>query len=452
MKSEIKKIIFYLLLKFLLIPGLAQENTLIDKIIATADDDVVLYSELENRYLEIMQGGGMESPGNLRCRILENLLSTKILVAKAQIDSIIIEKKRIDQEMNRRMDYFISVAGSEKELEKNYGKTISQLKEELRPLIKEQMLAQEMQQSLLKDLKITPTEVRNYFSQIPQDSLPYYGSEIEVGQILIYPKVNRTEKLRVKEILEKVRDSILNAGASFQEMAKKYSQDGSSSGGGELGFFNKGDLAAEYEAAALKLKPGEISTVVETTFGFHIIQLIERKGERFNSRHILIKPVAGESDLQLSVHYLDSIRGLISKDSMSFSSAAKKYSEDKATADNGGLFADITTGDTRIPTDKIQPALFFTVDSMKTGSISNPLIFKQDGKTAVRLVWYKSKFPPHKANLTDDYQKIHTVALNNKKMNHLNQWFKKTLRELYISVDEEYKDCEFWRMWSEGGE
>ena len=282
--------------------------------------------------------------------------------------------------------------------------------------------------------------------------MPYYGSEIEVGQILIYPKVNRTEKLRVKEILEKVRDSILNAGASFQEMAKKYSQDGSSSGGGELGFFNKGDLAAEYEAAALKLKPGEISTVVETTFGFHIIQLIERKGERFNSRHILIKPVAGESDLQLSVHYLDSIRGLISKDSMSFSSAAKKYSEDKATADNGGLFADITTGDTRIPTDKIQPALFFTVDSMKTGSISNPLIFKQDGKTAVRLVWYKSKFPPHKANLTDDYQKIHTVALNNKKMNHLNQWFKKTLRELYISVDEEYKDCEFWRMWSEGGE
>ncbi len=414
----------------------------IDKIIAKVDNEIILKSDVELTYIQYL-ASGQQDDGKMKCNILETLMINKLLVAKAAIDSVVVEKEQVDDQLNRRMEYFISQIGSEKKLEEYYGKTINELKTDLRKQVHEQMIVQKMQEVISAKVKVTPSDVKRYFNNIPKDSLPYFSTEIEIGQILKQPFIGKEEKLAARTELEKIKQRVI-AGEDFCSLAKIYSEDpGSAEKCGELGFFPKGSLVPEYESVAYRLKPGELSVIVESEYGFHLIQLIERRANEINTRHILIKPKSSSDDFGNSEKFLDSLRTRILADSITFEKAAKQYSDDKATKDNGGLFFDEKTGLSKIPMENIDPSLFFIVDTMKAGTISKPIPYQlQDGTRATRIIFYKTKTLPHQANLTDDYQKIYKAALAEKKNKVLEEWFHKTKNEVYIDVDNEYSYCQ----------
>lgn len=421
---------------------------IVDGIIAKIDNQIVLRSDLEAIYAqEVARAEGKPLPPNLKCRILQSLALNKLLLAKAETDSVVVEDAQVKGELDRRMNYFAQQIGSEKKLEEYYNKPIKQLKEELRPQVREQLTQQKMQDQIAGKVTVTPREVRQYFSRIPKDSLPYYSTEVEVGQIIKYAKVNSSAKQAAQTQLNDLRARIL-AGESFEELAKQYSQDpGSGAQGGYLGFFGRKELVPEYEAAALRLEPGQLSPVVESQFGFHLIQLIERKGDKYSTRHILIKPTTGATDSNESAKELAKLRRRILADSVTFAKAAKDNSDDKQTGANGGLLQNREDASTYLPLDKLDPAIFFTIDTMKVGHITPPMPYRtDDGKDAVRIIWLKSNTPPHQANFKDDYQKLSAAALAEKKNKALDEWFAQNRSSVFIEVDPQYADCKLLDM------
>lgn len=418
-------------------------SIVVDKIVAKIDDEIILMSDVDVSYLQAVNSGMADDDDDLKCSVFESLVINKMLLAKATADSVIVEDAIVDDELNRRMAYFVSQVGSEERLEEYYDKSMEEIKGELRVQLRDQLTMQRMQEKITADVKVTPGDVRKFFSKIPKDSLPYFSTEVEVGHIVMYPEVSRTQKNQTKEELNAIRDRII-AGEDFAALAKEFSQDpGSGAAGGELGFFKKGDLVPEYEVAALNLKPDETSKVVESQFGFHIIQLIERRGAEYNSRHILMKPTSSELDVDESKRILDSLRVEIKKGTISFEKAAKDFSVDKQTTSTGGLLFDQETNSTRITLEKLDPALFFRIDTMRVGAISTPIAYKTAGdkKQAMRIIWYKSKSEPHQANLKDDYQKIAMAALNDKKSEKLNNWFEEARKGVFLDIDEDYVHC-----------
>jgi peptidyl-prolyl cis-trans isomerase SurA len=420
------------------------QKQVLDKIIGKVDNHIVLRSEMEAMYLQYMASNQFKfTTDNIRCSVLESLLINKLLLAKADIDSVYVEDKMVDDQLDRRMAYFVQQIGSEQKLEEYYNKSISELKKDLRRQVKEQMIGQKMQDKISGNIKLTPGEVRKFYAQIPADSLPYFSKEAEVGQIVIEASVGKEQKKQAKEALQELKNKIL-AGASFAELAKVNSQDpGSGANGGELGFFKKGELVPEYEAAALKLKPGELSDIVESQFGFHLIQMIERRGLEFNTRHILIKPASSTLDISATSEILENLRRRILADSISFSKAAKDHSQDKSTAESGGLFVDPNSGTSMIPVESLDPSVFFVIDTMKVGQITHAIPYRTpEGKEAMRIIYLKKIMAPHKANFDDDYQKILAAAVAERKNKVLSEWFEKTKKEVFIDVDDEYKTCD----------
>ncbi|KUG06561.1 peptidylprolyl isomerase [Solirubrum puertoriconensis] len=414
-----------------------------DGILVKVDNQIVLRSDLENIYLQQQQQAeGKPLPPDLRCRILQSLTLNKLLLAKAETDSVTVTDDQVNGELNRRMNYFIQQIGSEKKLEEYYNKSIRQLKEELRVQVREQLVQQKMQDQISGKVTVTPREVRQFFSKIPKDSLPYYSTEVEVGQIVKLAKPDQKAEQATLAKMNDLRARIL-AGEDFATLAKQFSEDPvSAKDGGNLGFFKRKELVPEYEAAALRLQPGGLSPIVKSQFGYHLIQLIERKGDSYNSRHILMKPTSGSADVDASTAELNKLRTRIQQDSITFAKAAKDFSEDKESAGNGGLLQNRRDGSSYLPLDQLDPAIFFTIDTMKVGSISKPLPYRtDDGKDAVRIIWLKSNTPPHQANLKDDYQKIATAALNQKKNKALDEWFLRNRGTVFIEVDPEYAGC-----------
>jgi peptidyl-prolyl cis-trans isomerase SurA len=300
-----------------------------------------------------------------------------------------------------------------------------------------------MQEEITKNVKITPNEVKKFFSSIPKDSIPYFPTEVEVGHIVKTATVSKSQKAKTRAKLNEIRERIITGGEDFESMAKIYSEDpGSGPRGGNLGYSKRGAMVPAYEATALKLKPGEISQVIESEFGFHIIQLIDRRGNDYNSRHILIRPSYSEVDLTEAQNYLDSLRTRILRDSISFAKAAKEYSEDKATSSSGGLFLDPNSNSTKIFAENLDPVVYMIIDTMQVGNITLPVAYRtDDGKSAMRIVYYKSKIDPHYANLRDDWQKIYNAALSEKKNKVINEWFIKARNGVSIIVDDEYDKC-----------
>jgi len=418
---------------------------LIDKIIAKVDNYIVLKSELEIAYLQFMQSDEAKfavDKSKIRCTILESLVINKLLLAKAEIDSVTIDKETLESQLDRRMQYFIAQFGSDKKLEEYYKKSIDELKNDMRRQVRDQMITERMQGQITSDIKVTPGQVANFYKTIPKDSLPYFSTEVEVGQIVRYAEISQEQKKLYLDRAYEIRSQLL-AGADFCTLAKKYSEDpGSTKQCGELGFFKKGDLVKPYETAALRLTPGEFSDVVESEFGFHIIQLVERRGNEYSTRHILIKPNSSYKDLSNAEAFLDSIRLNIINNVISFSKAAKEYSVDKTTKNNGGMFVD-ESGSSRVPMEKLEPGVFFVIDTIKAGAISRPVRYRtEDNHDAVRIIFYKSKTPAHQANLKDDYPKIYQATLDEEKNKAINKWFDKTKGEVYISIDEEYRNCD----------
>ncbi|MHC2990681.1 peptidylprolyl isomerase [Pontibacter sp. HJ8] len=422
----------------------------VDGIIAKIDNHIVLRSELEFSYLQYLaqnkQNPQIQNP-NLKCEIFKSMVQEKLLLARAEVDSVTVEEAVVAGELNRRVDYLASQAGGVERLEQYYNKSVKQLKDELRRTVRDQMVSEKMQRQITEKVTVTPKEVKRYFSQIPADSLPYFSSEVELGHIVKYAEVSRQQKAAARQQLEDLRKRIV-AGEDFATLAKEYSQDpGSAAAGGELGFFKKKELVPEYEAAALRLEPGQMSNVVESMFGFHLIQLIERKGQEFNTRHILIKPATASVDIQDAITALDSVRTLIMNDSLTFAKAAKEFSDDKNTKDNGGMLTSRMTGSTYTPMDEVDPSIFFVIDTMTVGSVSKPVAFRtEDGREAVRILYLKSKSSPHMANLQDDYQKIAAATLAQKRDKAVDEWFRKNIGSVYIEIDPEFDNCKVLQL------
>lgn len=421
--------------------GQGEENqVMIDEIISKVDNYIVLKSELERGYLNYLSQG---NPANTRakCGILAQLISGKLMVAKAEIDSVIVSDALVENNLDRRMQIILSqYGGSEAQLEEYYGKSLDDIKADLRDDVKEQMTVETMQNEIISGLKVTPAEIRKFFNKIPSDSLPYFSTEVEVAQIVKIPKTSSQKKNELKLKLSEIRERAL-AGESFEELAKEYSQGPSAKYGGNLGFAQRGAMAPQYEANAFKLKANEISKPFETSFGIHIVQLIERRGNEYNSRHIILIPNPSEEDILRTKETLDSVRTLIVNDSIKFEKVAKDFSDDKLTAGSGGFFTD-GEGGMRISVEELDPVIFFTIDSMQVGDVSPPMSFRQDdGKEAVRILYYKSKIRPHQANLKDDWQKIQGATLNEKKSRILSEWFDKARNDVFISIDDAYGYC-----------
>jgi peptidyl-prolyl cis-trans isomerase SurA len=413
----------------------------VDKIIVKVDNHVVLKSDLEGAYQNFLTSGNQPSD-EARCSILNSLLINKLMVAKAEIDSVIVTDMEVDNNTEQRMGVILQNSGnSPEQLEKIYGKTLEEIKVELRDQIREQLLGREMQSKITKGVTITPAEVKRFYNKIPKDSLPFYSSDVEIAQIVKIAKINSTQKEEAKRKLADLRERLMR-GEDFSTLAKKYSEEpAAQQSGGDLGWVGRGAMVPAFEAMAFKLKKGEISQPFESPFGFHIMQLVDRRGNEYHSKHILLFANPSSEDINRAEKYLDSLRRQIVRDSIRFDDAAKKYSDDKGTKDRGGFFTD-SDGGTKISIKEIDPVIYFTIDTMKVGHISQPIKYRtDDGKEAARILFFKTKLPPHQGNLKDDWHRIQAAALGEKKDNLLNKWFLKARQDVFISIDPEYKSC-----------
>ena len=429
-----------------ILPSYSQP-TVIDEVVATVGNYIVKKSDIEKQYLQYVSQGNTES-GGLRCAIIENLLLQKLLVQQAAHDSVEVNDAQVEAELDKRIRYFVKQIGSEQQLEDYYKEPIVKIKEDFRKPVRELLLVQTMQNRITKDITATPADVRTFFNSLPPDSLPYINAELEVAQIVIKPHISEKQKLDIKEKLEDYRKKILD-GDQFSVYAALYSADRSTAKkGGELGFFERGEMVPEFEAVAFKLKPGEVSHVIETKYGFHILQMIERRGNQINVRHILLQPEADPEESTKAITQLDSIARLIRSGSMTFEEAAEKFSSDEETRYNGGTLINPGTGTTQFQPDQLDKILFFQIDTLPVGKVSDPLPMQEaDGKTSYRLAMVRKRSEPHRANLQDDYQKIQDFVLQDKQAKAMEDWVKKTIKTSFIKVNEEYWTCPNLDVW-----
>ncbi len=448
-----KRIAHVLLIFVLLINSndtFAQENDefVIDQVVAIVGKSIVLESDVQNQYLAYrMQGGIVGGALEIKCKILEDVLFQKLMVTQAEVDSIEVSEIQVEADLDRRLAGFIQQFGSQEKMEDYYGKTILDIKKELHDIVYEQMLAQQVQSGIVADIDVTPSEIRSFFKTIPEDSIPQINTEYVIAQIVKNPPIGINEKLRIKEQLMDYRQRILD-GSSFSTLAIMYSQDpGSAKKGGELGFYGRGQLYPEFEAVAFKLKEGEISNILETEAGYHIIQMIQRKGDYINVRHILLTPKVSSKDLALAKHELDSIVSLIRNDSISFSDAVLRFSEAE-NINNGGVLINQYTMSTTFDAEQLDPQVSFVIDKMEVGEISNPVPMKtEEKKDAYRILLLKEKTQPHKANINDDYTRIRQWALQDKQMRTIDEWIDNKAKNTYVRIIEEYQSCGFDHNW-----
>lgn len=422
----------------------------IDGIIAVVGEEIILESSLQER---LVQANITNATPEFKCQIVEEMLFTKLLVNQAAVDSIFVPDDQVEYEIDRRMRFFIQQFGSQEKLEKFYGKSVPQIKAEFRELVKEQLLVQQMQSTLTQDLKVTPAEVKDFFKKLPQDSLPYINSEVEIAQIMAKPKISDDERQKAIQKLKDLKERI-NKGEDFGTLAFLYSEDpGSARENGELGFMMRQMLVPQFAGALFNLEKNQVSDIVETEYGFHLIQMIERRGQEVNSRHILIKPRIKPEDLLKSKNYLDSVYTLIQTvDTLSFEEAAYQFSTDEETKNNGGALVNPLSGTSRFEMDEISqvdPGLFFIVSRLKEGEISKPeLTSLPDGSKAYRIVKLLSVTEPHVANLKQDYSRIQAIAQQQKQVKVLEEWVNKNAVNYYIKIDEQYQSCKFKHKWT----
>ncbi|PLX16289.1 MAG: peptidylprolyl isomerase [Salinivirgaceae bacterium] len=427
--------------------GLFAQGKIVDEIIAVVGDRVILESDIEKQAIQYRQQGYF-GEGNIKCEILEEQLYQKMLLNQAELDSVEVSEAEIDGEMNRRIQMFISQLGSEEKLEEFYGKSILEIKQEFRPIVADQIRSQRMQMELTRDLDVTPTDVRKFYESIPKDSLPLISTKLELQQIVSDPRISEVDVLAVKERLQDFRKRI-QGGERFATLAALYSQDeGTAAKGGKLGYVGRNDLVPEFAAVAFKLEKGQVSRVVKTEYGYHIIELIDRRGEKINVRHILLKPKVKVEEKVKSQQFLDSIRNEILHDTLEWDEAAKIYSDDEETRTNGGIIINYQSGSSQFEQSQVKPSIAFAIKDMKEGEISAPFEDKTaTGQTVFKIVRIKSKTESHKANLIDDYQEIQEMALMKKKEKFVEDWVDNKRESTYIRIDEQYRDCKFKYKW-----
>lgn len=450
-----KTLIKYTLLCLVLFAGIntvnaqKREGQIIDEIVAVVGDNYILKSDIDKEFETLEEQSGVVFTEDDKYKILSSLIAKKLLLYQAQLDSVTVAPERVDGEINRRMQYILSqFPGGEDDFVKYIGKSIEQFQEETRTKLYLEMVIQEMQQSIVKDIKITPTEVKRYFKSMPTDSLKPVDAEVIVAQIIRYPKITDAEKDYARKKIEKIRQDLLE-GANWKITASLESDDPGSSGkAGETGFFGRGQMVPEFEAMAFKLKPDTLSKIIESQFGFHVLQLIERRGEKVNVRHILKRPKTSAYDLVLARTEVDTLLQSIKANRLTFEEAAKKYSEDERTSPNGGKFTD-QLGNAKIAIDQLPKDVVVAIGKMKKGDYLGPDYNRSaDGKDSYKLYHLIDITEPHLPNLEQDWVKIQNAALERKKAEALDKWITKHKEEFYIKIIDKYARHPALQQWT----
>jgi len=425
-----------------------EERKIIDKVIATVGGELLLLSEVEDQYaLSLAQQGDL--PEDARCAIVGQLLANKLLINQAKLDSVEVSEAEVQTQLDARIERILSyMNGDIEQFEAYYGQSIGAVKEQFREDLRNQIMTDRMRSQIMSNVSVTPSEVKDFFNSIPTDSLPYFSSEVEISEIVMKPEVNAEEKKSAIEQLEEIRAEIISGETDFPTMAETYSMDGSARLGGDLGWASRGKFVPEFEAAAYKLEDQEISEVVETQFGFHLIQMLGRRGNSINVRHILIRPDITDADLELTYNKLDSIRQLILNDTITFSRAVKKFSyEDMQSYSNDGRMQNPVTGNTFFEVGDLDPDIYFTIDTMDVGGISAPFSFKQGNERFFRILKMESRTQPHTADLEQDYAKIQQAAIESKRNGFINDWVEERIGGTFISIDARYNGCPNLSVW-----
>lgn len=435
------------LLLFILTNNLLFSQT-IDKIEAIIGSEILLTSDIENQYNQFLSQGIIQT-NNIKCDILDELLYQNLLIHHAKIDSTIeINEDEVNQEVNKRIIFFESQLGSLNKVEEYFKRSIDNMKEELSIVVTDQLYTQKKQNIIISNVKITPNEVKDYLNSIENDDIPLIPTQLELSQLVILPKLSSEKKNSIKEKLDGFRSRIYS-GEDFKVLATLYSDDVvSANNGGELGFMSRGELLPEFERAAFKLKDNEISEVVETKFGFHLIQMIERRGEQINARHILIKPKFNSSSIKIASDKISLIKNEIDSGLISFDDAVVKYSEDNSK-NNGGLIINPSTGSTDFTFDELDPSIKYIVQNMNIGDITSPSLTKSDdgSQAAYRLIRLNNLIEEHNANVTNDFDVIKGFALSDKKQKYIDQWIIDNINDTYIQINENFSSCSCYNKW-----
>ncbi len=417
---------------------------MLDQIVAIVGGKPIKQSDVEGAYLQA-RAQGMPVRGDMKCSLFEELLTQKLLMNQAEVDSLIVEPGEVETEMNRRLEVFINQIGSQEKLEEHFHQSIYEIKDDLRKSLYEQLLANKMHGDIIKDVKITPSEVRSFYNKIPKDSIPLINGQAEVAQIVMYPPYSEEAISEVRQRLLDLRKRVIN-GESFRTLAVLYSEEpGAARSGGELGFRSKGELDPEYVKAAWALKnKGDVSRIVESKFGYHIIQLIDKRGDQVNTRHIILTPKPNPEAVAKVTARLDSIARLIRKDSLNWNTAALYYSQDENTRFNGGLMINPRDHSTLFEMDQLEKADYNAIKNkdLKIGEVSEPYASVDDKqKTVYKIVKVKSLSNPHRANLKEDYSFLQDIARQDKMMSILNNWVSEKIETSYIYIEDSFKRC-----------
>lgn len=427
----------------------AQTGTPIDGVVAVIGKSVILKSDLEKHFNDYTaQYRTIEDRDEIYCTLLENLVFNKLMVNQAELDSIEVSDEEVDYRLNTRISYFLQQTGGDvKYIENYFNKSMADIKKDMREMMYEQALIEQVQSNITSDITITPSEVNQFAKKISPDSMPLVGTSYQFGEIVKIPPVSDEEVSAVKERLNNYRERVLR-GEKFGALARLYSDDpGSASKGGDLGFVERGTLYPEFEAVAFNLKSGEISQVVKTQAGYHIIQMIERRGESIHVAHILIQPKPSTDEQVKAITYLDSIRTVIVNEKLSLDEAAKKYSEGP-TKMNGGMVVNPYNSSLVFDRQSMDDATFTTVSKLIPGEYSDCVPFvNDDGVMAYRLIYLKEKVAEHKANIVEDYDMIKNAALEQKKYDALEKWVLEKVKVTNIKISEQYKYCNFVTKW-----
>lgn len=428
-----------------------QDKKVIDKIIANIGNEYVLLSDLEQTFAQMSEERGA-LPEDAKCGLLESLIASSLMLNQAKLDSIEVGDEEVEAQLNARIDQILGfMGGSVKQFEEYYGQSTAEVKSRFRDDLKNKLMVERMQGEVMREATVTPSEVKAFYDRIPKDSLPYFNSEVELGEIVFKPLISKDEKAKTKSALEDIRRRVIEDGEDFAELAKKYSADlGSGAQGGNLGWAKRGNYVPEFEATAYNLEKNQYSEVIETDFGYHFMQLLDRRGNSINVRHILMRPQLTDADKEHALGQLDTIRNLILNDSVTFSLAVKLFSDkEQQSYNNDGRMVNPKTGNTFFEIADLDPDTYFTIDTMQNQGISAPIEFNERGEIMYRLIYLQSRTDPHKANLKQDYDKIRTAAIEERKAQFMSQWIEEKIGATYINIDRSYRGCPNLSKWQE---
>lgn len=430
----------------------ASQKRLIDEVVASVGDDAILSSDIEYQYGQAMIEG-VNFNGDMKCHIFEQLLIQKLMINQAKIDSVEVKDGEVMQQVDARVNYFVQQVGGQDKLEEYFNKPLQQIRRDQMETVRTQMITQRMQQEIGKNIKVTPSDIRKFYSSLSQDSIPFVPTQYEIQQIVVYPEVEQAEIDRVKNRLRDFQRQVAE-GRDFATLAVLYSEDpGSASRGGDLGWYSRSGFVPEFSAVAFNMRDkGKVSKIVETEFGYHIIQLIDRRGDRINCRHILLKPKVSAESRGKATTFLDTVVKYVDEGKLTFEQAAMQFSMDKDTRSNGGVMVNPEDGTVKFQLGQVPAEIAKAIQGLRPGQVSKPfaMMDERKGKETMRIVRLVAKHDPHRANVADDYDMLKVMVENSKRKQMLDEWILAKQKELYVVVSPDWRGCDFqYKGWAQ---